>query len=168
MSALRFDRVIDAPPVVVFDAFTTPGGQDAFYGQDDPGWIVESACDLRVGGIWAVTFGPAPNHLYRHRHRFQVVERPRRLVLATTELRADGSRLDFTTEFTFSDQDGRTLMTMIQTGLPAAEQRDEHARGLPNAFDRLTRFIRAPCAPPIDRDEAPAAPASRTAPGCGG
>jgi len=54
---LRFDRVIDASPMVVFEAFTTPGGQEAFYGQDDPGWIVESACDLRVGGVWAVTFG---------------------------------------------------------------------------------------------------------------
>jgi uncharacterized protein YndB with AHSA1/START domain len=164
---LRFDRVIDAPPVVVFETFTTPGGQEAFYGQDDPGWIVESVCDLRVGGVWAVKFGPARSPLYRHRHLFQVIDRPRRLVLATTEFRADGSRLDFTTEFIFADQDGRTLMTMIQTGFPTAELRDEHARGLPNAFDRLERFTRARGAPLTDhRDEAPAEPASRTAPGC--
>ena len=44
---LRLERVIDAPPDVVFDAFTTDGGQIAFYGTDDPGWIVESQCDLR-------------------------------------------------------------------------------------------------------------------------
>ena len=43
---LRFERVIDAPPDVVFEAFTTDGGQRALYGQDDPGWIVESDCDL--------------------------------------------------------------------------------------------------------------------------
>jgi uncharacterized protein YndB with AHSA1/START domain len=140
---LRFERVIDAPPDVVFETFTTPGGQEAFYGQDDPGWIVESVCDLRVGGVWAVTFGPARHQLYRHRHRFQVIDRPQRLILATTEFRADGSRLDFTTEFIFSDHSGRTLMTMIQTGFPTAELRDEHARGVPNAFDRLERFIRA-------------------------
>ncbi len=144
---LRFERVIDAPPVVVFETFTTPGGQEAFYGHDDPGWIVESACDLRVGGVWAVTFGPARDHLYRHRHRFQAIESPRRLVLTTTELRPDGSRLNFTTEFTFSDRDGRTLMTMTQTGFRTAELRDEHARGLPNAFDRLERFTRAGGAP---------------------
>jgi uncharacterized protein YndB with AHSA1/START domain len=140
---LRFERVIDAPPGMAFEAFTTPGGQEAFYGQGDPGWIVESVCDLRVGGVWAVTFGPARSHLYRHRHRFRAIEPPRRLVLATTEFRPGGSRLNFTTEFTFSDHDGRTLMTMTQTGFPTAELRDEHARGLPNAFDRLERFTRA-------------------------
>lgn len=140
---LWFERVLDAAPVVVFDAFTTPGGQEAFYGQDDPGWIVESECDLRVGGVWSVRFGPARSHLYRHQHIFEVIDRPRRLVLATTEFRAGGSSLGFTTEFTFADHSGRTLMTMIQTGFPAAELRDEHARGLPNAFDRLERFTRA-------------------------
>jgi uncharacterized protein YndB with AHSA1/START domain len=139
---LEFERVIDAPPAVVFDAFTSPGGQEAFYGQDDPGWIVESVCDLRVGGVWAVTFGPARTQLYRHRHLFQVIDSPRRLVLATTEFRVDGSTVNFTTEFTFADHDGRTLMTMIQTGFPVAELREEHARGLPNAFSQLERFTR--------------------------
>ena len=38
-------------------------------------------------------------------------------------------------------------MTMIQTGFPIAELRDEHARGVPNAFDRLERVIRAQRAP---------------------
>jgi uncharacterized protein YndB with AHSA1/START domain len=141
---LRIERLIDAPPDVVFEAFTTPGGQQAFYGQDEPGWIVESACDLRVGGVWTSAFGPARNHLHRHQHVFEVIDRPRRLDLATTEFRVDGTRLDFATEFTFAEHDGGTLMTMIQIGFPTAELRDEHARGVPNAFDRLERVIRAP------------------------
>ena len=101
---LHFERLIDAPPDVVFEAFTTAGGQRAFYDQDDPGWIVESECDLRVGGVWTVTFGPSPNRLYRHRHVFEVIDRPRRIVLATTEYRVDGSSLEFAIEFAF----GRT------------------------------------------------------------
>jgi hypothetical protein len=44
-------------------------------------------------------------------------------------------------EFTFEAQDGRTLMTVIQTGFPTTELRDEHARGAPNAFVRLERVI---------------------------
>lgn len=140
---LRFERVIDAPPDVVFDAFTSAGGQQAFYGQDDPGWIVESASDLRVGGVWTVTFGPSRRRLYRHRHVFEVIDRPRRLVLATTESRPDGSSFDIGIEFTFEARDGRTLTTMIQTGFPTAELRDEHGRGLPNAFARLERAIQA-------------------------
>ena len=140
---LRFERLIDAPPEVVFDAFTTDGGQVAFYGQDDPGWIVESDCDLRVGGVWTVTFGPSRRRLYRHRHVFEAIDRPRRLVLTTTESRPDGASFDIGIEFTFEEQDGKTLMTMTQTGFPTAELRDEHGRGLPNAFARLERAIRA-------------------------
>ena len=140
---LRLARVIDAPPDVVFEAFTSKGGQEAFYGTDDPGWIVRSECDLRVGGLWTVTFGPSPDHLYHHRGVFDIVDRPRRLVLATTEHRPDRPSFDFSVEFTFEDQDGRTVMTVIQSGFPTAELRDEHRRGVPNALARLERAIRA-------------------------
>ena len=140
---LRFARLIDAPPDVVFAAFTSDGGQDAFYGHDDPGWIVESDCDLRVGGVWTVTFGPSPSHLYRHRSVFEVIDRPPRILLSTTECRPDGSSFAFAIEFTFEDQDGRTLMSVTQSGFPTGELRDEHGRGVPNAFARLERAIRA-------------------------
>src|SRR5262249_46398692 len=131
---LPFSRFIDAAPEDVFDAFTKPGGQQAFYGTDDPGWIVKSECDFRVGGIWTVSFGPSPGELYVHTHIFRVIERPRRLVISTTETRLDGSSFEFQVEFTFKERDGQTLMTMTQRGFPTAELRDEHGRGLPNAF----------------------------------
>jgi uncharacterized protein YndB with AHSA1/START domain len=140
---LRIARVIDAPPEVVFETFLTNDGQAAFYGQDDPAWVLESDCDLRVGGVWTITFGPARNHLYRHRHVFEVIDRPRRLVLATTESRPDGSNFDFTIEFTFEPQDASTLMTVTQSGFPTEELREEHGRGAPNAFARLERAIQA-------------------------
>jgi hypothetical protein len=34
-------------------------------------------------------------------------------------------------------------MTVIQTGFPTTELRDEHARGAPNAFARLERVTDA-------------------------
>jgi uncharacterized protein YndB with AHSA1/START domain len=139
---LRYERMVGAPPGVVFDALTSPAGQVAFYGQDDPAWIVQSESDVRIGGAWAIAFGPSPERLYRHRHVFEVIDRPRRLLLSTTETRLDGSTLQFETEFTFEERDGRTLMTMIQRGLPTDELRAEHARGVPNAFARLERCIR--------------------------
>jgi uncharacterized protein YndB with AHSA1/START domain len=134
-------RLIDATPEEVFDAFTGPEGQDAFYGQDDPGWIVRSGCDLRVGGVWTMEFGPSPRQLYRHRHVFEVIERPRRLLLASTETRLDGSSFHTKLEFTFEARDGKTLMTMTQRGFPTAELREEHERGVPNALARLERLI---------------------------
>jgi uncharacterized protein YndB with AHSA1/START domain len=138
---LRFERLIAAPPERVFDAFTEPAGQREFYGQDVEGWIVDSRCDLRVGGVWSIAFGPSPDELYHHRHVFEAIDRPRRILMATTETRLDGSRLAFSTEFTFAPRDGATLMTMVQWGFPSDELRDEHGRGLPHAFDRLVRAL---------------------------
>jgi uncharacterized protein YndB with AHSA1/START domain len=140
---VEFARLIDATPDEIFDAFTEPDGQEAFYGQDDPGWIVESHCDLRVGGVWTVEFGPSRPELYRHRHVFEMIERPRRLVLASTETRLDGSSVHTKLEFTFEAEGGKTLMAMVQKGFPTIELRDEHERGVPNAFARLAKLIRA-------------------------
>jgi uncharacterized protein YndB with AHSA1/START domain len=138
---LRFRREVAAPPEYVFDAFTSQGGQEAFYGQDDPGWIVRSQCDLRPGGVWTVAFGPSPSELYRHEHVFRVVDRPRRLVVATTETRLDTTTLATESEITFEPRDGKTLVTIVQRGLPTADLRDEHASGLPNAVARLEANI---------------------------
>jgi uncharacterized protein YndB with AHSA1/START domain len=138
---LRYERLIHASLGRVFDLFTSPAGQRAFYGKDEPGWVVDSRCELRVGGAWEIAFGPSPHELYRHRHVFEAIERPHRLLLATTESRPDGSSLAFSTEFTFAPRDGATLMTMVHWGFPSDELRDEHARGVPHAFDRLERAL---------------------------
>ena len=82
-------HVCSVTPEEVFDAFTGEDGQEAFY--SELGWSVESECDLRVGGVWTVTFGPSRDELYRHDPIFQVIDRPSRLLVDTTESRPDGS-----------------------------------------------------------------------------
>jgi uncharacterized protein YndB with AHSA1/START domain len=140
---LRFERLINATREVVFDMFTDPGGQAAFYRQNEPGWIVRSECDLRVGGVWSVEFGPSEDQIYRHRHVFAVIDRPRRLLITTTETRLDGSSFDTEAEFVFEEQGGQTLMKMFSRGFPTKELRDEHRVGLPEAFIQLARHITA-------------------------
>jgi uncharacterized protein YndB with AHSA1/START domain len=147
---VRFARAIGVRPEAVFAAFTGQDGQEAFYGTDDPDWIVESRCDLRVGGVWTVTFGPSRDELHRHDHVFRVIDPPSCLVVDTTESRADGSSLEFETEFIFEERDGKTLMTMIQRGLPTAELREEHSIGLPLAFARLEQAIEERVSPPSE------------------
>jgi uncharacterized protein YndB with AHSA1/START domain len=138
---LRVERVIDAEPEAVFDAFTEPGGQVAFYQGPVPGWIVRSTCDLRVGGVWSVEFGPALDQLYRHRHVFEVIDRPRRLLLTTTETRLDGSSFDSEIELVFEPHGDKTLVRMLHRGFPTAELRDEHRGGVPEALAALERVI---------------------------
>ena len=136
---VRFARLIDAAPEEVFDAFVRESGQQAFY--LEKGWIVESQCDLRVGGVWTVTFGPSRDELFHHEHLFRVIDRPRPIFVDTTESRPDGARVEYQTEFIFTARDGKTLMTMIHRGLPTAELRDEHQAGVPDAFTRLEQAI---------------------------
>jgi uncharacterized protein YndB with AHSA1/START domain len=138
---LRFERLIAAPPERVFDAFTDPAGQREFYGTDAPGWVVDSRCDLRVGGVWSIAFGPSRDELYHHRHVFEAIERPRLIQFTTTETRLDGSSFETSIEFRFEPRDGGTLMRMVQAGFPDEVLRDEHTRGLPNAFDRFERML---------------------------
>ncbi len=140
---LEFEQLIGATREIVFDLFTSPEGQREFYGKDDPGWIVESECDLRVGGVWSVSFGPSPAELYRHDHVFEAIDRPHRLRMTTTETRLDGSRLVFATEFTFAARDERTLMTMAQDGFPTDALREEHGIGVPHALARIERAVPA-------------------------
>jgi uncharacterized protein YndB with AHSA1/START domain len=138
---VRFARLINARPEVVFDAFTGQDGQEAFYGAT--GANLESECDLRVGGHWTVTFWLARDEVYRHDHVFRVIDRPNRLLLGTTESRPDGSVIEFEIEYLFEARGHKTLMTMIQRGLPTPELRDEHLGGVPEAFESLERLIEA-------------------------
>jgi Activator of Hsp90 ATPase homolog 1-like protein len=106
--------------------------------------------------VWIVEFGPSPRELYRHRHVFEVIERPYRLVLASTETRLDGLSFHTQLEFPFEARDGKTLMTMTQRGFPSAELREEHERGVPNAFARLDRLIQLSRTPTdVRHDSAP-------------
>jgi uncharacterized protein YndB with AHSA1/START domain len=137
---LRLERTYDAAPEVVFDAFTDPEAQQELYA-DAPDWIVEATCDLRVGGRWTIAFGPAGDTPARETNVFQVVERPRRLVYASTMAMPDGSSIDTTMEVTFEEEAGRTRLTIVQRGFPTPERRDEFAGGWSSILDRLLRVV---------------------------
>jgi uncharacterized protein YndB with AHSA1/START domain len=139
---LRLERVYEAPPEVVFDAFTDPDAQKELYA-DAPDWVVQAECDLRVGGRWTITFGPPDGTPARETNVFQVVDRPRRLVYASTMAMPDGSSIDTGMEVTFEEEDGRTRLTIVQSGFPAPGRRDEFAGGWSSILDRLLRVAGA-------------------------
>jgi uncharacterized protein YndB with AHSA1/START domain len=62
---LTVERLLDATPEVAFDAFVDPNSQKELYAEA-PDWLVESDCELRVGGRWTITFGaPVASRLAR-------------------------------------------------------------------------------------------------------
>ncbi len=111
---LRYDRLIQASPARVFDPVHEPGGAARVLRQRRAELgrrlALRAALRWRLGDRLRPVAGralPAPAHGRGDRA-------PRRLLLATTETRLDGSRIAFSTEFTFAARDGATLMTMVQ------------------------------------------------------
>jgi uncharacterized protein YndB with AHSA1/START domain len=128
---IRLQRWFAAPLDVVFDAYTDSAAQRALRagGADE---IVESECDLRVGGQWIIRFGPSAAP-YVERNVFQAVERPHRLVYASTTAWPDGSKVDSLIEISLEWLDGRTLLTLTQRGVPSGDLERGFTEGW-NAF----------------------------------
>ena len=140
---LRVERAYDAAPEVVFDAFTDPRAQWEMYA-DEPDWIVQSVCDLRVGGQWTIEFGPPGGPPSRETCVFEVVARPRRLVFRSTMVLPDGSSVDTRTHVTFTaTARGQTRLTVVQTGFPAADLRGEWTDGWGAILAGLSRVVAA-------------------------
>jgi uncharacterized protein YndB with AHSA1/START domain len=137
---LRLERLIDATPQEAYDAFTDPDAMIEWY-QDNPAWTVEvRECDARAGGTTTVAFGPGDER-YIERMTYSVVEPPHRLVYEERFEKPDGFTFTTTIAVTFEEQAGKTLLTIVQTGFPNADERDGHQGGWPGFIDRLERVV---------------------------
>jgi uncharacterized protein YndB with AHSA1/START domain len=136
---IRLQRWFDAPPDVVFDAYTDPDAQrDLRAGE--LAWVVESECDLRVGGKWIIRFGPS-SAPYVERNVFHTVERPHRLVYASTTEWPDGSHVESLMEISLRWLDGRTLLTLTQRGVPSGDLERGYIEGWNEFLDGLVARI---------------------------
>jgi len=139
---LRVERLIAATPEEVFDAYTDPVAQQAWFTILDPDMIVENEVDLRVGGEWVSVWGFSPDQMFRETNVFEVVDRPKRLVSTSSGSSPDGMTLETHVEITFEERDGKTLMTVIQSGFPDEETRDFFSSmAWIGAFDRLEAYL---------------------------
>jgi uncharacterized protein YndB with AHSA1/START domain len=144
---LRVERLIDASPEEVFDAYTDPEAQKIWYSILNEGMIVENEVDLRVGGKWVSAWGFTPDELFRETNIFEVVDRPHRLVSKSSFSSPDGSTVDTHVEILFREEGGKTLMTVLQSGFPTEDMRDFVANTAWNgAFDRLNAYFAAKAA----------------------
>jgi len=142
---LRVERVLNATAEEVFEAYTDAEAAKVWYtlGPDGPdGSIAEIANDLRVGGEWNAAWGDSPERLFRERGVWQVIDRPRRLVMAHTGWTPDGETMDTTIQVTFEDLAGKTRMVVAQSGFPTEEVRDFFSTTAWNgAFERIERYL---------------------------
>ena len=150
---LKLERLIDAPPEIVFDTIVDPLAQPEIFADQVPGWdLWECEIDLRVGGVWTFVFGPADRsgEADRSRSVFTEIDRPRRLAYrASMFVCGWGRTVDFTETITFEDRDGKTLVTVQQSDVETEADRDAFLDGTPGYLDALERAVaaRSPIAP---------------------
>jgi uncharacterized protein YndB with AHSA1/START domain len=142
---LKVERLIDAPPELVFDTVVDPAFQEELFDQQVPGWSVRRfEIDLRVGGTWTIEFGPSdgsgPNDVLTS--VFSHVDPPRRLTYRTSMfVTAWGRTVSFTEEMTFEDRDGKTLVTVVQADIESEADRDAFMGGTPGWVESLQRVV---------------------------
>ncbi|MBI2169378.1 MAG: SRPBCC domain-containing protein [Actinobacteria bacterium] len=136
---LHIERLIDAGPEEVFDAFTDPAAMAEWYRAEDD-WTVDAVADARAGGTATVSFGP-PESIYREDLTYLEVERPSRLVYSEVFSMPDGDSFETTVSLNFEERGGKTLITLVQTGFPTAEMRDAHEGGWPGFLERIESML---------------------------
>lgn len=141
---LRLQRLLDAPPEVVFDTFVDPDmAEELFAPPEPPGFrLIESAIDLRVGGTWTIEQEGPEGERYRLTYMFTEVDRPRRLA-ATFSMHFDREGRTDTSDvlLTFEDRGGKTLLTLVQSGFETEAERDAYLSGAPGFLDAFERAV---------------------------
>ena len=137
------ERLLDAPPELVFDTIVNPDFAGEVFDDVVEGWSVQRLeIDLRVGGTWTLEFGPrdgsGPNDVLTS--VFTEIDRPRRLVYDTTMYVSEwGRTVTFTEAIVLEDQAGKTLLTVVESGFETEEDRDGFKGGTPDWFDAVQR-----------------------------
>ncbi len=140
---LRIERTIAATPEVVFDAFVDPAAQEELHGSDREGWTVQRCeTDVRVGGTSTYVMGSEGEEPDTETRVYSMVDRPNRLVFRhSMEIAEWGRTVETEMTITFEDRDGKTLLTMVQTGFESEADRDAFNSGWPEYLDTLSSVV---------------------------
>jgi uncharacterized protein YndB with AHSA1/START domain len=144
---LIIERVFDAPPSVVFNAFTDPKQSEQWWGPR--GYTATHVeMDVRPGGAWRSCLRSADRgeELWQGGIYREVVE-PERLVFTFAWDDENGRRGPETlVTMTFAEHDGKTKFTLHQALFESVDMRDSHQGGWTESFDRLEEFLTRPTA----------------------
>ena len=141
---LTITRVFDAPRELVFKLWTDPAHAKHWMG---PRGFTATHFEQesRPGGSWRACLreDASGRELWQGGAVREIVP-PARLVYTFAWDRDDGSRGQETlVTITFTEQGGKTRMTLHQAEFESVAQRDGHRGGWSSAFDRLAEYAAA-------------------------
>ena len=139
---LVITRILDAPPVLVYKAWTTPEHMVRWIGPE--GFTAPSVkLDVREGGHYRALIRSRDGKDYWFHGIYREVVENRRLVF-TFAWEEDGERGEENlVTVTFAEEGGKTRMTFKQVPFLSVEERDGHNDGWNEAFDKLGHYVAA-------------------------
>ncbi len=137
---LVITREFDAPKHLVYKAYTTPDLVRRWW-TGERGEMTECEIDLRVGGTWRyVMIAHGDFEVAFHGEYREIVPNERLVTTEVYEGMPDAQAVD---HITFTEEDGRTTLTMLVQHRNQ-EERDAHLNsgmeaGMQESMDRLER-----------------------------
>lgn len=141
-TAIRIERVFNAPARAVFEAWTSPEMLRRWY---PPGaeWDTPVAeVDLRVGGRLRIVMRSPDGEEASGSGEYREITPPSRLVFTWTWDRPDIAEGTQLIEVDFTElPDGTTSVVMTNRGLADEQARESHRDGWEESFDNLDRAL---------------------------
>ena len=138
---LVITRTFEAPRHRVFQAWTEPSQVARWWG---PQGFTTTYCDMdiRPGGAFRVCMrSPEGAHYWKQGVYREVVE-PERLVFTFAWEDAEGEPGHQTlVTVTFTEQGGKTKLTLHQAVFETVEARNEHQRGWASCLERFAEYL---------------------------
>jgi uncharacterized protein YndB with AHSA1/START domain len=145
---LVMTRVFDAPPELVFKAWTDPKHLKQWWG---PRGFTNPVCevDLRPGGAIRIHMRAPDGTVYPMTGVFNEIVAPERLVFTSAALDNDGNPMfEVLTVVTFEKQGDKTKLTMQASVTKKTAQAAQHIAGMQQGWtqslERLADFLQAP------------------------
>ena len=139
--ALELSRVFDAPPILVFKAFTKPEHLVRWWGPKDFSTTVEKL-EFHEGGSYRFTIhGPNDRH-HRMSGVFREIVEPKKIVFTFAWVDEKGEPGDETLITVTLEAEGNgTRLIFRQEPFDDAKNRDSHAEGWGEVLDKLAPFL---------------------------
>ena len=138
---LVVSRLIDAPPALVFRAWTQPEHIARWWG---PQGFTTIYCDMdiRIGGRYRFGMRSPEGTEHWKVGVFREIVEPERVVFTFAWEASDGTPgHELLTTVTFTEQDGQTLLTLRQAVFETTDGRDDHGRGWTSCLERFAEYM---------------------------
>jgi len=138
---LVITRLFDAPRELVWKAWTDRDRVLKWLGPRNF-TATEFEMDRRPGGAWHSRMRGPDGNEYSNRGVVREVVEPERLVFTFAWDDQDGKPgRDMLITISFAEHDGKTEMTFLQAVFESVEDRDGHAGGWSESFEKLAEYL---------------------------